>query len=90
MRKAKEKVRLEIEKRDAIWRRIANVVEDAIGVETPGDIEAHDINHIVNAILDFALPKARLVEKTSQKEKNEKENIITQEAASSTKPNEAV
>ena len=90
VRKEQEKVRLETEKRDAMWRRIAKAVDDAIGVETPGDIEAHNINHIVNAILDFALLKAQLVEKTSQKGKNEKKNSITQEAASSTKLNEAV
>ena len=89
VRKAKEKARLETEKRETMWRRIAKAVDDAMEVETPGDIEAHNIDHIVNAILDYALAKAQLVEKTSQKGKNEKEDSITQEAASSTKPNEA-
>ncbi len=73
-----------------MWGLIAKAVDDAIGVETSGDIEGNHIHHIMNAILDFALPKAQLVEKTSQKGKNEKEISITQEAASSTKPNEAV
>ena len=67
VRKAQEKVRLEIAKKDIMWGRIAKAVDDAMGIDTPGDIEAHHINHIMNAILDFALPKAQLVEKTSQK-----------------------
>ncbi len=90
VRKAQENVRFEIEKKDVMWGRIAKAVDDAMGIDTPGDIEAHHINHIMNAILDCALPKAQLVEKTSQKKKNEKENSITEEAASSTKPNETV
>ncbi len=44
----------------------------------------------MNAILDFALPIAQIVEKTSQKGKNEKKNSTTQENASSIKPNNAV
>ncbi len=42
------------------------------GSRDTGDIEAHNINHIVNAILDFALLEAQLVEKLVKKRRMEK------------------
>ncbi len=65
MKKAQEKARRETEKRDSMWGRIAKGVDDAMGAETPGNIESHHIDYIVKAILDCALPKAQLVEETS-------------------------
>ena len=47
-------------------------MDHVIGIEILGDIETYNINCFYNAILDLALPKAQLMEKTSQKWKNEK------------------
>ncbi|WP_375449204.1 hypothetical protein [uncultured Nostoc sp.] len=39
-----------------MWSRIAKAVDDAMGLEDPGSIEAGQVMHIVNAILECALP----------------------------------
>lgn len=42
---------------NAMWEGIAKAIDNAMGAEAPGDIKAEQIEHIVNAILDCALPK---------------------------------
>lgn len=40
-----------------MWGQIAKLVDVAMAAETPSQIEEYQINHIVKAILDRALPK---------------------------------
>ncbi len=89
VKKSQEKAQREAEKRDLMWGRIAKAVDDAIGAEVPRNIETHNIDHIVKAILDYAPPKAQLVEETSQRRKNEIDKSVIQDAESLTKSNEA-
>ena len=42
--------------KDAIWSRIAKAVDDAMGLEDPGSIQANQVTNIVNAILECTLP----------------------------------
>lgn len=58
IRKKREKARLETEKNGVIWGRIAKALNNIIRIKIYGDIEAYHINHILNAIFDFALFKA--------------------------------
>ncbi|MCJ1343275.1 hypothetical protein MMC31_001468 [Peltigera leucophlebia] len=41
---------------DAMWSRIAKAVDNAMGLEDPGSIQASQVTHIVYAILECALP----------------------------------
>lgn len=54
--RARKDAREEREMKDAKWSRIAKAVDDAMGSEDPGSIEAGQVTHIVNAILECALP----------------------------------
>ena len=54
--KAQERTRKETEVKNAIWGRIAKAIDEAMEAEPPGNIESHHVEHIVNAILDCALP----------------------------------
>lgn len=49
-----------------MWGRIAKAVDDAMEAEAPEQIERQHIDHIVNAILECALPKLPPAKKTSQ------------------------
>lgn len=62
--KAQEKTRKEAEMKNAMWGRIAKAVDEAMEAEAPGNIESHHIEHIVNAILDCALPSQQQVDET--------------------------
>ena len=64
VKKAQEKARREIEEKDAMWSRIAKAVDNAIEAKASGSVEAYQVEHIVNAILECALPKPRLNDKT--------------------------
>lgn len=46
-----------------MWSRIAKVVDDVMEAELPRSIESHRVEHIINAILDCALPLEQLVAK---------------------------
>ena len=48
-----------------MWGRIAKAVDEAMEAEPPGNIESHHVEHIVNAILDCALPFQQQVDKTN-------------------------
>lgn len=61
--KAQERTRKETEMKNVMWGRIAKAVDEAMEAvdeameaEPPGNIESHRVQHIVNAILDCALP----------------------------------
>ena len=58
--RAQEKVGAETKEKDEMWRRIAKAVDVALSAEAPGKIEEYQIQHIVKAILDWALPKVQL------------------------------
>ncbi len=66
VKKAQEKTRREVEEKDAMWSRIAKAVDNAIEAEASGSVEAYQVEQIVNAILECALPKLRLNNKTSK------------------------
>ena len=51
--------------KNAIWGRIAKAVDKAMAAKPPGNIESHHVEHIVNAILDYALPFQQQVDKTN-------------------------
>lgn len=48
--------------KNIMWGWIAKAVDKAIETEVPGNIESHHIEHIVNAILDCALPLQQQVD----------------------------
>ena len=62
---AQEGTRKETEMKNAIWGRIAKAVDKAMEAEPPGNIESHHVEHIVNAILDCALPFQQRVDKAN-------------------------
>lgn len=66
VQEAQEQARKEAVRRDSMWGRIAKAVDDAMEVEAPEQIERQHIDHIVNAILECALPKLHLAKKPSQ------------------------
>ena len=49
-----------------MWGRIAKIVDDAMEAKAPEQIEKRHINHIVNAILECALPKLSPAKMPSQ------------------------
>lgn len=60
-----------------MWSRIAKAVDNALEAEASGGVEAYQVEHIVNAILECALPKPRLNDKTpkeGQKPRAQKPN----------------
>ncbi len=46
-----------VKQNDEIWGRIAKAVDIATAAETPSRIDLDQVKHIINAILEFALPK---------------------------------
>lgn len=66
VQEAQEQARKEAVRRDSMWGRIAKAVDDAMEVEAPEQIERQHIDHIVNAILECALPKLHPAKKPSQ------------------------
>lgn len=48
-----------------MWGRIAKAVDEAMEAEPPGNIESHHVQHIVNVILDCALPFQQRIDKTN-------------------------
>lgn len=66
VQEAQEQARKEAVRRDSMWGRIAKAVDDAMEVEAPEQIERRHIDHIVNAILECALPKFHPAKKPSQ------------------------
>lgn len=90
VQEAQEQARKEAVRRDSMWGRIANAVDDAMRAEAPEQIETRHIDHIVNAILECPLPKLPPAKKPSQnhlgreKDKEQKEGqeiLSTGEAA---------
>ena len=63
---AQEQARKEAKRRDSMWGQIGKAIDDAIEAEAPEQIERRHIDHIVNAILECALPKLPLAKKPSQ------------------------
>lgn len=58
-----------------MWGWIAKAVDVAMAAENPGKIEEYQINHIVNAVVDCALPKSQ--EKSHAKlDSQDKANFI--------------
>lgn len=58
--RAQEKVHIETKEKDKMWRRITKAVNMAMSAKIPEKIEDYQIEHIVKAILDCALPKTQL------------------------------
>ena len=54
---AQEKARIEAKENDKMWGRIAKAVNIAMAAELPGQIDQDQVKHIINAILECALPK---------------------------------
>ena len=71
---AQEQARKEAERRDSMWGRIAKAVDSAIEAEAPEQIERRHIDHIVNAILECALPKLPPAKKPIQNHLGKKKN----------------
>lgn len=67
MFKEQVKVRAVAKERDEMWGLIAKAVDTAMVAESPGKIQQKQVNYILKAILDCALPEG-LVEKPSQKD----------------------
>ena len=87
---AQDQAQKEAERRNSILSRIAKAVDDAIVAEAHEQIEKQRINHIVNAILECALPKlppakkpnSNYLRKEKDKEQEESREILsTGEAA---------
>ena len=77
IRKVQEKVRKEEKEKDAIWGRIAKTVDVAMAAEGPGEVEEHQIEHIINAILGYCtLSKSQL---QKQKRNTDAQTAITEE-----------
>lgn len=58
--------------KNAMWSRIAKAVDDAMEAELPGNIESHHVEHVVNAILDCALPFQQRVDEANAQSLTEK------------------
>lgn len=84
--RAQEKVRVETKEKDEMWGRIAKAVDVAMSAEAPGKIEDYQIEHIVEAILDCALPKTQL--QAARRSAPSQENVIqvSKPVSSSNKP----
>lgn len=42
--------------KNVMWGQIAKAVDEAMEAKASENIESHHIEHIINAILDYALP----------------------------------
>lgn len=54
---AQEEARVEAKENDETWGRIAKAVDIAMAAEPPGRIDQDQVKHIIDAILECALPK---------------------------------
>ena len=63
-----------------MWSRIAKAVDNA-EAEAPGGVEAYQVEHIINAILECALPKPRLDDKISKEGPKPRNKKITQQTS---------
>ena len=87
------KTRKETEMKNAMWGRTAKEADVAMEAEPPGSIESQDVKHIVDAILDYALPFQKWVENAkAQVPGNSKwrSNIVTELRTSKQKSLEAI
>lgn len=73
--KEQEKVRLATKERDKMWGRIAKAVDIAMAAEAPGKIQQKQVDYILKAIMDCALPEGP-VERPSQEAKVVEDNAI--------------
>lgn len=90
VQKAQEQARKEVELKNSMCGRIAKAVDDAMEAEAPGTIEDHQIQHIVSAILDCALPRPVLLEKISQKRADQGKSIVQMEDKNTTQHKETL
>lgn len=77
-----------------MWSRIAKAVDDTMGLEDPGSIQAGQVTHIINAILECALPvyaqpkpgAIEAIDKDMLMEKRDSSESRCKEAQSKSKP----